>query len=74
MNLRTTTIMTSRVYDSARQRDAEQLKRDGWCQRGIFAVSASDARLSREERALILKLGERLYGGAGRGGGHGPRP
>lgn len=64
---------TSKIYDSARQRDAEELKRDGWCQRGIFAVSASDARLSQQERAIIRELGERLYGGAKRGCGHGPR-
>lgn len=73
MTIPSRSSMTSKIYDSTRQRDAEQLKRDGWCQRGIFAVSASDARLSSQERAIIRELGERLYGGVKRGGGHGPR-
>ncbi len=33
--------MTSRIYDSARQRDGEQLRRDGW-RNGILAVSVID--------------------------------
>jgi len=54
--------VTSRIYDSARQRDAEQLKRDGW-RGGIFAVSVSDQRLTTLEREAIRSIGERLYGG-----------
>ena len=59
--------MTSRIYDSARQRDGEQLRRDGW-RNGILAVSVSDQRLTSMEREAILAIGERLYGG-GRGKG-----
>ena len=32
--------ITSRIYDSARQRDGEELKRDGW-RSGILAVSVT---------------------------------
>lgn len=60
--------MTSRIYDSARQRDGEQLRRDGW-RNGILAVSVSDQRLTTLEREAIRAIGERLYGGA-----HGTRP
>ncbi len=54
--------ITSRIYDSARQRDGEELKRDGW-RSGILAVSVSDQRLSQTERELVRSIGERLYGG-----------
>ena len=59
--------MTSRIYDSARQRDSEELKRDGW-RNGIFAITISDQRLTNMERDTIRAIGERLYGGA-----YGPR-
>lgn len=55
--------ITSRIYDSARQRDGEQLRRDGW-RNGILAVSVSDQRLTTLERGAIRVIGERLYGGA----------
>jgi hypothetical protein len=55
--------VTSRIYDSARQRDGEELKRDGW-RSGILAVSVSDQRLTTLEREAIRAIGERLYGGA----------
>lgn len=55
--------MTSRIYDSARQPDGEQLRRDGW-RNGILAVSVSDQRLTALEREAIRAIGERLYGGA----------
>ena len=55
--------LTSRIYDSARQRDGEERKRDGW-RGGIFAVSVSDQRLTTLEREAIRSIGERLYGGA----------
>ncbi len=54
--------MTSRIYDSARQRDGEQLRRDGW-RNGILAVSVSDQRLTTLEREAIRVIGERLHGG-----------
>lgn len=64
----------SRIYSHAGQRDAFELARDGWRQRGILAVSPSDRRLSRSEREFIRELGERLYGSGGRGGSDGSRP
>ncbi|WP_395634367.1 hypothetical protein [Sphingorhabdus sp.] len=54
--------VTSRIYNSAWQRDGEELKRDGW-RSGILAVSVSDKRLTSLEREAIRAIGERLYGG-----------
>ena len=54
--------MTSRIYDSARQRNGEQQRRDGW-RNGILAVSISDQRLTSLEREAIRAIGERLFGG-----------
>ena len=53
----------STIYGHARQRDGEELKRDGW-KAGILAVSVSDRRLTTLEREAIRAIGERLYGGA----------
>ena len=55
--------MISKIYGHARQRDGEELKRDGW-KVGILAVSVSDHRLSHSEREAIRAIGERLSGGA----------
>jgi hypothetical protein len=55
--------MISTIYGHARQRDGEELKRDGW-KAGILAVSVSDHRLSAMERDALRAIGERLYGGA----------
>ena len=44
------------------RRDPEQVKRDGWQDRGLFAVSLDDQRLTWPERELIRQLGEKLYG------------
>jgi hypothetical protein len=54
--------MISTIYGHARQRDGEELKRDGW-KAGILAVSVSDHRLSAMEREALRAIGERLYGG-----------
>jgi hypothetical protein len=40
----------------------EQVKRDGWKEQGVFAVSLDDQRLTWPERELVRQLGERLYG------------
>ncbi|MFO7854612.1 MAG: hypothetical protein R6V44_05240 [Paracoccaceae bacterium] len=45
-----------------RRRDPEQVKREGWREQGLLAVSVDDARLSWPERELVRQLGERLYG------------
>lgn len=55
--------MVSKIYGHTRQRDGEQLRRDGW-RNGILAVSVSDQRLTTFEREAIRAIGERLYGGA----------
>ncbi|HHV67123.1 MAG TPA: hypothetical protein GXX48_05710, partial [Ochrobactrum intermedium] len=43
-------------------RDPEQVKREGWQEQGILAVSADDDRLTWPERELVRQLGEKLYG------------
>ncbi|MCB0134633.1 MAG: hypothetical protein KDD75_05935 [Caldilineaceae bacterium] len=45
-----------------RRRDPEQVKREGWLEQGLLAVSLEDQRLSWPERELIRQLGEKLYG------------
>lgn len=42
--------------------DVEVVKRDGWRQQHILVVDAADARLDMIEKALIQRIGERLYG------------
>lgn len=44
------------------RRDPDRVKRDGWRNAGMLAVSIDDARLSWPERELVRQLGERLYG------------
>lgn len=44
------------------RRDPDRVKRDGWREQGLLAVSVDDARLSWPERELVRQLGERLYG------------
>ncbi|KNX39879.1 hypothetical protein ROE7235_03218 [Roseibaca ekhonensis] len=45
-----------------RRRDPQQVKRDGWQEQGVLAVSVDDDRLTWPERELVRQLGERLYG------------
>ncbi|MCC5976082.1 MAG: hypothetical protein JJU19_12075 [Pararhodobacter sp.] len=52
---------TPRGYGGAR-RDAEQMKRDGWHEQGVLAVSLDDHRLTWPEREMVRQLGEKLYG------------
>jgi hypothetical protein len=44
------------------RRDPEQVKRDGWYEQGVLAVSVDDHRLTWPERELVRQLGEKLYG------------
>jgi hypothetical protein len=44
------------------RRDPDQVKREGWREQGLLAVSLEDARLSWPERELVRQLGEKLYG------------
>lgn len=47
---------------SGNRRDPEQVKRDGWHEQHMLAVSLDDHRLSWPERELVRQLGEKLYG------------
>lgn len=44
------------------RRDLDQVKRDGWHDEGVLAVSVDDHRLTWPERELVRQLGEKLYG------------
>lgn len=44
------------------RRDPDQVKRDGWHDEGVLAVSVDDHRLTWPERELVRQLGEKLYG------------
>lgn len=44
------------------RRDPEQVKRDGWHEQRVLAVSLDDPRLTWPERELVEQLGAKLYG------------
>ena len=44
------------------RRDPEQVKREGWRDMGLLAVSAGDQRLNWAEKEFIRQIGEKLYG------------
>jgi hypothetical protein len=44
------------------RRSPDEVKRDGWREMGVLAISAVDPRLSWPERELVRQLGEKLYG------------
>ncbi len=44
------------------RRDPEQVKREGWHEQRMLAVSLDDSRLTWPERELVRQLGDRLYG------------
>ncbi len=45
-----------------RRRDPDQVKREGWKEQGVLAVSLDDDRLTWPERELVRQIGEKLYG------------
>lgn len=45
-----------------KRRDPHHVKRDGWHDEGLLAVSIDDDRLSWPERELVRQLAEKLYG------------
>jgi hypothetical protein len=47
---------------SGNRRDPDQVKRDGWHDEGLLAVSVNDHRLTWPERELVEQLGSKLYG------------
>lgn len=44
------------------RRPPDQVKREGWKEHGILAVSLDDERLTWPERELVIQLGQKLYG------------
>ncbi len=44
------------------RRGSEKVKRDGWHEQGLLAVSVGDHRLTWPERVLVEQLGTKLYG------------
>lgn len=48
--------------NSGTRPDPDQVKRQGWRELGVLAVSADDERLTWPERELVRQLGEKLYG------------
>ena len=44
------------------RRCADDVKREGWREQGLLAVSMEDPRLTWSERELVRQLGNRLYG------------
>jgi hypothetical protein len=54
-------VFTPRGYGGER-RGPERVKRDGWKEQGLLAVSLDDDRLTWPERELVRQLGEKLYG------------
>jgi len=44
------------------RRSPEEVKREGWREQRVLAVSLDDDRLTWPERELIRQLGEKLYG------------
>ena len=52
---------TPRGFGGTR-RNPDQVKRDGWKEQGVLAVSLDDQRLTWPEREMVRQLGEKLYG------------
>ena len=44
------------------RRSPDQVKREGWREQGVLAVSIEDDRLTWPEKELVKQLGEKLYG------------
>ena len=49
-------------WNRGNRRSPEEIKRDGWQELGLLAVSVDDHRLTWPERELVRQLGEKLYG------------
>ena len=54
------------------RRTPDEVKRDGWRDQHVLAVSLEDHRLTWPEREMVRQLGEKLYGKLP-GGGEGRR-
>lgn len=42
------------------RRDPDRVKRDGWRDQGVLAISIDDERLSWPEKELVRQLGDKL--------------
>ena len=51
--------------------DVQSVKQRGWQDQHILVVSDNDERLDVLERAVVRKIGNRLYGGPDNGGRRG---
>ena len=49
---------------STQRVDPDSIKREGWRDMGLLAVSAGDQRLNWAEKEFIRQIGEKLYGGS----------
>ena len=45
-----------------RRRDPDEVRRDGWHDQQMLAVSLDDRPLTWPERELVRQMGEKLYG------------
>ena len=45
-----------------KRRSPEEVKREGWREQSLLAVSIDDQRLTWPEREFIRHIGEKLYG------------
>ena len=52
------------------RRSPDQVKREGWREQGVLAVSVEDGRLTWPEREMVRQLAEKLYGKQLRNGGN----
>jgi hypothetical protein len=56
----------SRVFlprgNGGQRRSPDQVKREGWVELGVLAVSLDDLGLTWPERQLVEQLGTKLYG------------
>ena len=66
----TTMRYTPPGYGGTR-RSPDEVKRDGWQEMGLLAVSVDDPRLTWPERQMITQLGRKLYGPCASEGGRG---
>ena len=44
------------------RRSPDKVKREGWREQGVLAVSVEDGRLTWPEREMVRQLAEKLYG------------
>ena len=55
-------MSTNDLEQLGQRRDPEQVRREGWHEQRMLAVSLDDYRLTWPERELVRQLGEKLYG------------